>query len=73
MKFFYALLVLLQLLLALFRRDKNRVAYLMYLWSNQVVSSKPSGSSNNLSRPNSNYKETKSEMTNSEYSLLTER
>jgi len=65
MKIFYALLVLIQLLPALFLHDRNRIAYLMYLWSNYGVDGTPSGSPNNLSEADSNssnYKETKSEM-----------
>ena len=76
MKIFYALFVLFQWLPALLVRDKNRIAYLKYLWSKHVVRGTPARGSNHFSRADSdfsNYKETKAEATTSEYSLLTER
>lgn len=73
MKIFYVFLVLFQLSLAMLRRDRNQVAYLMYIWSDQVVTSKPTNRSNDVSKASSDYKETRSENTNNEYPLLMER
>jgi len=73
MKIFYAIFILFQMLPALFRRDQNRIAYLKYLWSVYVGSHTLSGSSSNFSGAESEYQETKSEMTSSEYSLLLEK
>lgn len=73
MKFFYASFILVQFLLALLARDKNRIAYLMYLWSSQIMeneSSKTDKKQNSTS--DSHYRETKSEASNYEYSLLLE-
>jgi hypothetical protein len=74
MRFFYTSFILVQLLLALLSRDQNRIAYLMYLWSSYITGDKSSsGNRNENSMSGSNYKETKSEATNYEYSLLLER
>ena len=73
MRIFYAFLVLLQLFLALLCRNQNQVTYLMYLWSDQVSNNKYTGHRNALSGARSNYRETKSEIANSEYALLLER
>ena len=73
MKIFYAFFVLFQLLLALLRRDRNQVAYLMYIWSSQVVNGKPISRSNDVAGASSKYRETKSEIANGEHPLLVER
>jgi hypothetical protein len=73
MKIFYALFILFQLWLAMFSRDQNRIAYLKYLWSSHMAPKMPSRKQKENSSSNSNYKETKSEATTYEYSILLER
>ena len=76
MKIFYALLLLCELLPALLLRDTNRVAYLIYLWSNQIAQGDLAVIGNTHARADGNYssyKETQPETTDREYSLLTER
>jgi hypothetical protein len=73
MKIFYALCLLFQMLLARFRRDNNRIAYLKHLWSDHGGSHTPLGSSSNYFSADSDYQETKSEMTGNDYSLLLEK
>jgi len=73
MKIFYALCILFQTLLALFRRDQNRIAYLRYLWSGFAGSHGLSGNSRHYSGADPDYQETKSELTSSDYSLLLEK
>jgi hypothetical protein len=73
MNIFYAFLAFFQMLQVLLRHDRNQFPSLMCLWSNEVLESTPAGSRIDLARGNSNYKETKSETTNSEYPLVMER
>ena len=73
MKLFYALFILFQLILALLAHDQNQIAYLKYLWLNHIKPKTHRSSSKEKSLFNSNYKETKSEATTYEYSILLER
>jgi hypothetical protein len=74
MNLFYRLLILVQLLLAFLSRDQNQIAYLRYLWSSYFSEHEASlGNPNENSISASNYKETKSDVTNYEYSLFLER
>ena len=72
MKIFYAILILFDFVSALVLHDKNRIAYLSYLWSNHF-GNESSDTRKKTIMIESNYKETQSEVTNNEYSLLLER
>jgi hypothetical protein len=73
MKFFYAIAILVQLGLAFLERDKNRTAYLLFLWNN--LSGQGVQGREHPTKPlrESKYSETKSHASDSEYSLLLER
>lgn len=73
MKFFYILFILFQLLPALLARDQNRIAYLKFLLSNQMQGQSSAGDRDKNLISDSNYKDTKMETTNYEYSILLER
>ena len=74
MKIFYAFFLMLELLLASLARDQNRIAYLRYLWTSHMMGAVAiSGNEHENSGADFNYKETKPEGTNSEYTLLLER
>lgn len=73
MKFFYKIAVLAQIGIAFFERDKNKMAYMLYLWKNllahEVQGGRPSMRPAGVSKP----KETKSHAGDTEYSLFLER
>ncbi len=73
MKGIYASFILLQLLVAFLQRDKNRIAYLKYLWSSHFEHSATVGGG--VSRTGSIMisRETKPDDVNHEYLLLLER
>jgi hypothetical protein len=74
MKIFYAFFLMLQLFLASLARDKNRFAYLRYLWTSHIMGAVAlSGSAHENSGADFNCRETKPEGTNSEYTLLLEQ
>lgn len=73
MKFFYAIAILIQLLLAFLSGNKNKTSYMLNLWKGLfdygivTAKSKPTSESTLLSR------ESKLETGNDEYSFLLER
>ena len=73
MKLYYAILLLVQLFLALLSNDKNKTAYLLYLWKSFFRHETQTGTHHINSKKISKYKETKAEADSNEYSLLLER
>ena len=73
MKLFHTLFILFQFLPALLSRDENQIAYLKYLWLSHFGGSSSSGHHKDNTERNLNYRETRSEANNHEYSLLLER
>ena len=73
MKFYYAISVLVQLLLALFSGNKNKVSYMLYLWESlfdcEIFSAKNNKSFDSVS----NSGKSKSKPIGSKYSFLLER
>ena len=59
MKLFYALFILIQLIIAFLSHDQNRIAYLMYLWSIHGEGKSSSGNREESFLSTSDYKETK--------------
>jgi hypothetical protein len=73
MKGIYAILILFQLLAAFLQRDKNRVAYLRYLWSTNFEHSTTVGGCVSHTGSITMSRETKPDDVNREYPLLLER
>ena len=73
MKGIYASFILLQLLAAFLKRDKNRIAYLRYLWSSHFKHGAIAGGGKSRTGSISIARETKSGDVNHEYPLLLER
>lgn len=73
MKFFHTFFILIQFIPALLSRNEDQIAYLKYLWSSQFGGNSSSGHHKENMKQNLNYKETRSEANNHEYSLLLER
>ena len=73
MKLFHALFILIQFLPAFLSKDENQIAYLKYLWSSHFGGDSSSGRHKENTEQKLNYRETRSEANNHEYSLLMER
>lgn len=73
MKGIYASFILLQLLAAFLQRDKNRIAYLKYLWSSHFEHSATAGGGVSCTGSIMISRETKPDDVNHEYPLLLER
>jgi hypothetical protein len=73
MKGIHTILILFQLLAAFLQRDKNRVAYLMYLWSTNFEHSTTTGGGVSHTSSTTMSRETKPDEVNREYPLLLER
>lgn len=74
MKILHLVLIVIQLPLALFTRDQNRIAYLLYLVGWNASSSDISSNSRERVRArHGSYKETRADTTHYEYSLLLEQ
>jgi len=72
MKTIFAILIMIQMSVALLLRDKNQIAYLVYLCSHHFGRGISSGSRRHFD-PVLSFRETKSGDTNDEYPLLVER
>jgi hypothetical protein len=77
MKFFYALMILIQLTMAFLSRNENKTAYLLYLWNNLSGSKAQVGrrhiKSARVSKYRAKYRKTKSNASDIEYSLFLKR
>lgn len=73
MKGIFAAFILLQLLAAFLQRDKNRIAYLRYLWSSHFEHSAATGGGVSRTGSITIARETKPDDVNHEYPLLLER
>ena len=73
MKGIYAVFILLQLLAAFLQRDKNRIAYLRYLWSSHFEHGATAGGGVFRAGSITIAQETKPDDANHEYPLLLER
>ena len=73
MKFYFTLAILVQLALAFFSSDKNKVSYMLYLWGSlfdcEIFSAKNNKSSDSVS----NSGKSKSKPIGGKYSFLLER
>ena len=73
MKFYYAISVLVQLLLAFSSGDRNKVSYMLYLWGNLFERSIVNAKNNKSSDSVSGTRKTKTEIFGDKYSYLLER
>lgn len=73
MKGIYAIFILLQLLTTFLQRDKNRIAYLKYLWSRHFEHSATAGGGVSRTGSITISRETKPDDVNHEYPLFLER
>jgi hypothetical protein len=73
MKFYYAISVLVQLLLALFSGDKNKVSYMLYLCGSLFEQNNVNVKNNKCSDSASDPRKTKTEIFGDKYSYLLER
>ena len=73
MKFFYAIMILAQLAMAILFRNENKTAYLLYLWNNLSGHEVQAGRHHTKSMRASKINETKSHTGDNEYSFFLER
>ena len=77
MKFFYAIMILIQLTMAFLYQNENKMAYLLYLWNNLSGSEaqvrRRHIKSARVSKYRAKYRKTKSNASDIEYSLFLER
>jgi hypothetical protein len=73
MKFFYAISILVQLLLAVLSRNRNKISYMLYLWKSLFDHAIFSAHNNTNSDSTSYPEKSKSEIVGDRYSFLLER
>jgi|GEM_PF-1959569 len=77
MKFFYAIMILIQLTMAFLYQNENKMAYLLYLWNNLSGSEaqvrRRHIKSARVSKYRAKYRKTKSKTRDNEYSFFVER
>ena len=73
MNIFYVLFILFQFVPAFVLHDKDRMAYLNYLWWSHIRNASSEDARKKTVKNESEYNETKREVTNHGYSLLLER